>query len=155
MKREEKKKERNKTWERQLFDARYSCWLIASLFLNNHWFLLANFLQFIYWKWHSTVGNITLACLGQLPPSFLCSFQLAEYGKLESPWLGINTIQQQLKTSVCPWWWTSLYWIHNTALIQLLRRKFSLPQMKSVNFPGHLAARHVQNCHCDCFIIGE
>lgn len=134
----EKKRKINKIWEKQLFDALYGCWVISSLLLNNHWFLLANSLSL--YPGNGIPGQgislwpVWASCPGHAPSLLLCSFSLQRMGGWNILALGWTQFHNYQNTSVLS---TSFScWIQNTALFQLLRGKFSLSQVKSVNFPG-------------------
>lgn len=108
-------------------------------------------LMFSCWAWHSVLWNIPLASSGQMAwTSFLwllVHLLTSRNGKLGSSWLRVSN-NQNISVLV-----TRLsYWIQNTALHLLLRRKLTPFQPKPGQYPplipyhSHHARSHTFQC---------
>lgn len=62
--------------------------------------LLVNTLRMVYNVVEYLYGQFRLAALDVFPPKFLYTCSLAEHRKLQSPWLGVSTAEQQCVISV-------------------------------------------------------
>lgn len=115
-------------------------WPMPSPFPISNWCLPANCSQFIHWPWCSVVCNIPLTSLGQLswPCSLLLSCTPAPWQSMGNctvlEW-GLALLSNNGNIRVLSTFFSC--WIQNTALKQLLGRKWTLFQLKPPLIPYH------------------